>query len=101
MLDQHVYLKSMCGAFGLDVVALGDYSETIGASASTKIRLQTRVGTMSGLVYSLVDAEDGIEKRCAALSDFMGVPDGLTQGCFGIRLTEFDYPKLPFPCSIP
>ena len=58
-------LKAFWGSLGLLLGALGGLLwaswELFGASRSTKEGLQIRLGTLLGLVCSLLAAEDGLE----------------------------------------
>ena len=64
---------------------LGGSWELFGASRSTKEGLQIRLGTLLGLVCSLLAAEDGFGSVLGLSLARFGCSRGPFKGCFGIR----------------
>ena len=62
-----------------------------GGSRSTREGLQIRLGTLLGLVCSLLAAEDGFERVLGLSLARFGCSRGPFRGCFGLRQTDFDH----------
>ena len=88
-------LKAFWGSLGLLLGALGGLLggswELFGASRSTKEGLQIRLGTLLGLVCSLLAAEDGLGSVLGLSLARFGCSRGPFRGCFGLRQTDFDH----------
>ena len=88
-------LKAFWGSLGLLLGALGGLLgvswELLRASGSTKEGLQIRLGTLLGLVCSLLAAEDGLGSVLGLSLARFGCSRGPFKGCFGIRHTDFDH----------
>ena len=88
-------LKAFWGSLGLLLGALGGFLggswELFGASRSTKEGLQIRLGTLLGLVCSLLAAEDGFGRVLGPSLARFGCSRGPFRGCFGLRQTDFDH----------
>ena len=88
-------LKAFWGSLGLLLGALGGLLggswELFGASRSTKEGLQIRLGTLLGLVCSLLAAEDGFGRVLGPSLARFGCSRGPFRGCFGLRQTDFDH----------
>ena len=74
---------------------MGGSWELFGASRSTKEGLQIRLGTLLGLVCSLLAAEDGLGSVLGPSLGRFGCPRGHFKGCFGIRQADFDHQNCP------
>ena len=70
---------------------LGVSWELLRASGSTKEGLQICVGSLLGLVCSLLAAEDGLGCVVGPSLARFWCSRGPFQGCFGIRLADFDH----------
>ena len=74
-------LKAFWGSLGLLLGALGGFLggswELFGASRSTKEGLQIRLGTLLGLVCSLLAAENGLGSVLGLSLARFGAPEGL------------------------
>ena len=92
-------LKAFWGSLGLLLGALGALLgvswELLRASGSTKEGLQIRLGTLLGLVCSLLAAEDGFGSVLGLSLARFGCSRGPFKGCFGIRQTDFDHQNCP------
>ena len=92
-------LKAFWGSLGLLLGALGGFLgvswELLRASGSTKEGLQIRLGTLLGLVCSLLAAEDGFGSVLGLSLARFGCSRGPFKGCFGIRQTDFDHQNCP------
>ena len=88
-------LKAFWGSLGLLLGALGGFLggswELFGASRSTKEGLQIRLGTLLGLVCSLLAAEDGLGSVLGLSLARFGCSRRHFKGCFGIRQADFDH----------
>ena len=91
------------GALG---ALLGVSWEIFRASGPTKEGLQIRLGTLLGLVCSLLAAEDGLGSVVGLSLARFGCSRGPSKGCFGIRQADFDHKNSPselryliFSCS--
>ena len=85
-----------CGALsGSFWELLGLSWELFGASRSTKEGLQIRLGTLLGLVCSLLAAEDGLGSVVGLHLACFGCSRGPCKGCFGTRQTHFDHQNHP------
>ena len=62
-----------------------------GAFRSIREGLQIRLGTLLGLVGSLLAAEDGFGSVLGLSLARFGCPRGPFRGCFGLRQTDFDH----------
>ena len=86
-------LKAFWGSLGLLLGALGGLLggswELFGASRSTKEGLQIRLGTLLGLVCSLLAAEDGL----GSVLGLSWAPPGGSWGSLGSSLGPLDRPK--------
>ena len=74
---------------------LGVSWELLRASGSTKEGLQIRLGTLLGLVCSLLAAEDGLGSVVGLHLACFGCSRGPCKGCFGIRQADFDPQNCP------
>ena len=74
---------------------MGGSWELFGASRSTKEGLQIRLGTLLGLVCSLLAAEDGLGSVLGLSLARFGCSRGPFKGCFGIRQADFDHQNCP------
>ena len=92
-------LKAFWGSLGLLLGALGGFLggswELFGASRSTKEGLQIRLGTLLGLVCSLLAAEDGLGTVLGPSSARSGCSQEPLKGIFGIRQSDFDPQNCP------
>ena len=92
-------LKAFWGSLGLLLGALGGFLggswEFFGASRWTKEGLQIRLGTLLGLVCSLLAAEDGFGRVLGPSLARFGFSREPPKGCFGIRQTDFDHHTCP------
>ena len=88
MFDPKMVLKAFWGSLGLLLGTLGGLLggswELFGASRSTKEGLQIRLGTLLGLVYSLLAAEDGFGRVLGPSLARFGCSRGPFRGCFGL-----------------
>ena len=62
-----------------------------GASRSIREGLQIRLGTLLGLVGSLLAADDGFGSVLGLSLARFGCSRGPFRGCFGLRQTDFDH----------
>ena len=103
-------LRAFWGSLGLLLGALGALLgvswELLRASGSTKEGLQIRLGTLLGLVCSLLAAESGLGRVLGPSLARFWCSRGPFGGCFGLRQTDFDHQNchsdlryLTFPCS--
>ena len=92
-------LRPFWGSLGLLLGALGGFLggswELFGASRSTKEGPQIRLGTLLGLVCSLLAAEDGLGSVVGLHLACFGCSRGPCKGCFGIRQADFDPQNCP------
>ena len=90
-------LNAFRGSLGLLLGALGGLLgiswELLRASGSTQEGLQIRLGTLLGLVCSLLAAEDGLGSVVGLSLARFGCSRGPRMGCFGIRQADFDYQR--------
>ena len=97
-------LETFWGSLGFLLGALrahcGGSWELSEASRSTKEGLQIRLGTLLGLVCSLLAAEDGFGSVLGLSLARFGCSRGPFKGCFGIRHTDFDHQNCPSELQI-
>ena len=97
-------LKAFWGSLGLLLGALarflGGSWELLGASRSTKEGLKIRLGTLLGLVCSLLAAESGLGRVLGPSLARFGTPEALLGG-FCPPSNRFRPSKLRFRASIP
>ena len=88
-------LKAFWASLGLLLGALGCLLgvswELLRASGSTKEGLLIRLGTLSGLVCSLLAAEGGLGRVLGPSLACFWCSRGPFGGCFGLRQTDFDH----------
>ena len=70
---------------------MGGSWELFGASRSTKEGLEIRLGTLLGLVGSLLAADDGFGSVLGLSLARFGCSRGPFEGCFGIRQAVCDH----------
>ena len=73
-------MQTFWGSLGLLLGALGEFSGALSVSKSTKEGLQIRLGTLLGLVCSLLAAENGIGSVLGPSLARFGAPEGLLGG---------------------